>query len=98
MCFHWAYFTDHPFSSTANDPLAAPGASDGRHTHVVRIVNDEDEATALRCEHANLTIVPGWKRAKSIFSSHLFTHTQKKISNAAASLGFEPHPPADSHH
>lgn len=87
MCFQCPSFTDHPISSPTNDPLAAPGASDGRRTHVVRIMNDEHEAATLWCKHSNLTIVPCWKTVKSIFSRQLCT----KSCKAAASLVSEPY-------
>lgn len=86
MCFQCSFLTNHPFSSSTNDPLAVPGASDGRHTHVVCTVNDEHETTALWCEHSNFTVVPCWKKVKSIFSSQL----SAKNSNAAACLVSEP--------
>lgn len=78
MCCHRAFFTHHPFSSSANDPLAVPGTSNGHHTHVVRIVNDKHEATTLWCEDSNLPVIPCWKRVKSILSSHL--STKKKLA------------------
>lgn len=73
MCFRCSFFTDHAFSSSANDPLAVPGAGDGRHTHVVCAVNDEHETAALWREHSNLAVVPRWKKGTSIFSSQLST-------------------------
>lgn len=67
MCFQGSFFTDHPFSSSANDPLAVPGACDGRHTHVMCAVNDEHETTTLWCERSNLAVVPRWKKGEIYF-------------------------------
>lgn len=50
--------TDLPLSPSTDDPPAVPGASNGRHTHVVRVVNDEHGPTAFRRKHTDLTVVP----------------------------------------
>lgn len=57
---------DLPLPSSADDPLAVPGASDGRHTHVVHVVNDEHQPAAFWRKHPNLTVVPGCKTAGGI--------------------------------
>lgn len=52
---------DLPLSSSADDLLAVPGASDGRHTHFVCVVNDEHEPAAFWRKHPNFTVVPRYK-------------------------------------
>lgn len=57
---------DLPLSSSADDLLAVPGASDGRHTHFVCVVNDEHEPAAFWCKHPDFTVVPRYKTVEHI--------------------------------
>lgn len=57
---------DLPLPSSADDPLAVPGASDGRHTRFVCVVNNEHEPPTFWCKHPNLTVVPRCKTAEDI--------------------------------
>lgn len=50
--------TDLPLSPSTDDPLAVRGAGNGRHSHVVCVVNDEHGLTAFRRKHTDLTVIP----------------------------------------
>lgn len=60
------FYADLPLPSSADDPLAVSGASDGRHTRFVRVVNDEHEPAAFWCKHPNLTVIPGCKTVEGL--------------------------------
>lgn len=62
-CPFWGTTSSHlSIPASADDPLAVPGASDGCHAPLVSVVNDKHEPAAFRREHADLAVVPPYKR------------------------------------
>lgn len=61
MPCHVDFSSDLSLSSSTNDPLAVPGASDGSHAHAVGTVDDQHGSASLWGKHTDLPIVPGCK-------------------------------------
>ena len=56
--------TDLSLSPSTQDLLAVPGAGDGRHPHAVCVVDDQQGPAALGGEHADLAVVPRYRKKK----------------------------------